>query len=312
MSQTSVTWYTPFEDSSPPKKGDPLTDFVSELWEILGTLSAQELPEDSIRRHFSKYCEALDWPWPHIARQLRRDAIAASLANHDPDKVEKTSSGIPIYTDLFDHWQSICPWKLKNFHIGHWTVQTRDKLCESLSERKCAPKEVEDHLNKVRIRINGLDVVHVAEVEYDDGLFNRMNGRRYSKHFNSYTYRSIDDTVFIISDAPHGGIAPPRSTEPMSPSEAIERLVPRLWVPGHHSHEFSQGWAFPSATDEGGTTSVSLKDLSHEQVEEFEERADALLESLGLRPRVDRVPGELWETVRQGLIDIKKAIINGD
>ena len=274
------------------------------LWEIVDPLYFLSLSTVSQRALLRGICKHNEWPWPQVSRALRHRAIAAHLHDHSLQEVEWTRSGIPIYTDCFAEPQPICPFKRRSYDLGHRTLRYEDKDCNSPSERQCGPRLAGELLDRVNLRTSHASDIYIAEAEWDDGLLNRMSQRRHGGKFNTFTYRDVDGNVSFIADAPMHGTGHPRTSDHVSPSEAIGWLLPRLWVPGRADASFSAGWGFPSQPTTGFAISrIPLDGLSEEQVEEFVRAADSLMESVGI-PRGSLVPAGQWDFVMQALIAI--------
>jgi hypothetical protein len=293
------------EDPLGPKA--PAVDVVSELWGMVDPLYYMSLSEVQQRRLFREVCKAHKWNWPQVSRRLRHEAIAARSGSVPGEAVKYTPSGIPVYSDRFAH-QSICPFKHKSFDLRFWSVQYRDKDCDSLSERRCGPREAEQLLQQVRNRIVGLDEVYVAEAQWDINLSNRMSQRRHQTGLNTFMYRCVDGTVSYLGDKPIRGVAPPRTSEAMPWEDALEWLVPRMWVPGHYDHGFSERWEFRKPRLSGTGMEIPLDGLSDDQIKEFERRAATGLEAAGIQPG-DPIPAEELPALRDALLAIRDDLL---
>jgi len=186
-----------------------------------------------------------------------------------------------------------------------------DEDCDSLSERRCAPRVAEELLRLVRIRLAGADEIYIAEARWEERLSNRMSQRRHARRFNTFTYRDVDGMVWYFADGPIGGREPPVSSRQVSLDEADERLVSMLWIPGHVEHSFSEGWTFPRSRTAQSGLHISLDGLSDDQVSEFRCQADETLKAEGVHPG-DPVPPELWVPIRGALLAIRDDLLGGD
>lgn len=321
MAHAESLWDHPGEE--PPRKGDkaakikgdPPSAFVDHIWSMLDADEYINSPELERRRRLRAACKEIGGSWEHVSRILRQQAIAARARSGQQEEVEYTESGIPVFPERFalDEYSPICKVKLKSFDMGLWTVRHYDKDCGSLSERRCGPREAERLLRRVRLRIGDLGEVHFAECDYEDDLSNRMGQRRYARKLETFTYQDVNDSVTYLANGPIGGTAPPRTSRPVKPDEALKLLIPRLWVPGHTAHRFSKRWEFPGDTLDDGGVNVSLDSLDDGQVGEFKARADAMLrEEYEIEPATCQLPAHLWADCRQKLIEIRNSIQRGE
>ena len=297
----SATWYTPPEDGLPPRS--PAAEVEKDIWAMIDPHFYMQLSEFEQRGLLRALCRDHGWAWSQVARVMRHKAIAAQGGGTDDEPVEFTNSGIPIYPARFAGPSSLCPFKRRFFHLGFWEVRHRDKLCNSLSEQTCAPKAADQLLRTVDIRIRNLTEVHIAEAKWEKGLSNLMGQRRSNRKVNTFTYRSVDDTVTFVSDGPIGGRKAPTTSTAVTPAGATDWIIPRLWVPGHHSHRFSDGWKFPENLPDNTGIHISLDGLSDDRVSEFQRRADAVKARYGVEPDVP-LPPEDWPGVRSALLKI--------
>jgi hypothetical protein len=163
----------------------------------------------------------------------------------------------------------------------------------------------------VQLCIAGLDVVYLAETEWDRNLGTRLGQRRKASAANTFTYRAVNDRVTIVADKPIIGTKEPKTSRPMPPVSAIEYLRDSvLWVPGRHSHSWSEAWK-PDDHD-GGSIHVALRGLTPVQIEHFKEAAaDEARSRYGIEPGVKPLPGEHWYEFRKFLIELRDRMIRG-
>lgn len=261
-------------------------------------------------------CETSDWSWPQVTRALRKNRIAGIAKRMGEEgTVEGTASGIPVFLDRFPEPQPFCPFKRTFFHIGSFTDSTIDQPCVSPSCKECAPHLIEELLGQVKERIEPLEAVYVAQVPWNVNLTGRLAQRRHDHGMNTFTYRDVNDIVTIIGDKPLEGKRAreaPTSSEKISPVEATTFLVERvLWIPGHVSDHFSEGWAFPTVRASG--VHISLDGLDDDQIGEFKRRAAAIvMERYDIDPSAERIPVSHWKELKLILQGVKKEILDGD
>jgi hypothetical protein len=310
-------WDTEFE--LPPAPKSPASEVAEYLEDVIVSNYFYEegwtMSELEQRRTLRDICEKNKWPWPQVSRALRKDRTARIVNRAQAvGEVEHTTSGIPIYRDRFPEPQPICPYKKRWFHLGFFAAGVGDKLCGGPTCKKCAPKVIEQLLMRIRFRIRPLEVVYLGQVEWDDNLTGRLGQRRLDHDINSFTYRDVNDVVTIVGDKPLQGKRPraaPTSSQEMSPQETVTFLIdPVLWIPGHVSHHFSEGWAFPSKDDPTSGEHVSLDGLNDDQVEEFVQKAAIIVRTrYRIEPGVEPVPVKYWLELRLILLQLRAAIV---
>lgn len=288
-----------------PPRGAPADEVAIYLDEVV----AGDLWEtESERVTFQRLCEENGWFWPQVSRALRKRRIAAIGLLDDSESVGLTKRGIAIYPRRFPDPQPLCPFRKRYYHLGHLTDKQYDAPCNSPSCEKCGPDLADRLLSQVESRIKNLEIVHVAQTEWDPSLTERMGQRRKSKAMNTFTHRDVYDIVTIIADKPIGGTSEPKRSEPMTPAEVSRFLTEDvMWVPGHVSASWSEGWK-PKSHDDL-SNHVSLAGLSEEKIEEFKRQAAVLGKVLyDMRPGIDPLPPEKWSEFRDRLIALRDTL----
>lgn len=303
MSHSGFRWNRQPEEAPGPKATAKKVEEV--IWSMIDPLHFISLSELERRRLLRAICESEGWSWPQVAQTVRRSAIAARAREGRTEVIEYTVSGIPVFPERFAEPQPMCPFKRKSFHLGLWATKYFNEDCNSPSERRCGSRTAEELLQQVKTRLFGLAEVHFAVAIHDEELSNRMGQRRFSRKISTFTYRDVNDEVTILADGPAGGRTPPETSQPMPWREAIDRLIPRLWVPGHRAHDFSAGWKFPTGASADNDFNIALDGLTDEQVTEFERQASDLLSTYDIEPGVDGLPAELWGEARAKLLAIR-------
>lgn len=114
-------------------------------------------------------------------------------------------------------------------------------------------------------RISALSEVFWTVTMWDPGLCNRLAGRRRDRRASTFFYRRTDGCVFILADKLIGGSTDPTWCATMTPSEALEWLIPAMWIPGHEDHGFSDGWKVQHENVDGlvGTSGQDDSEVVH-------------------------------------------------
>lgn len=330
MNDTTLGWNTKAEE--PPSPDAPAADVSLYLWEMEGGGLVTWNGRPLSTREAREYCEAHGHPWKQVS-PLLRELRAKDAAKHIESPVFETSAkGVVLNRSLLDalndlRWLPMCPrvltgWSNRDF-FSHFTT---GGPCTKWWCPTCGVKRLEMLLDQVREQIDGLEVVLLAEANYDEKVVGRVRSRHSNKPGSEYFwFRRDDGRIFYLSNvALDGGRSSdsPSTWLTATPKEAMEWLKTVVMVfPGYHDHGWSQGWWQPTPTlseDEKGEDDKDFEDLNEKaEYRYFQINADqAAMVEERLRQEVrlrygcdlDAVPRDKRGEVSELLEDLVKEV----
>ncbi len=220
-------------------------------------------------------CEAEDFHWPSIARELRTMQFARSASAPDGD-LAVTPQGIQIRVSTL--WKltyglaPLCPFRKSGisraYRFWRW-----DDDCGSWACEKCGPDQADRLLRGLEriLRVGGTNELYVVRVRYRPGLLNMMKKRNLRVRASYFWYRDVGDTVTFVSTKPLLAVnstKEPRVWNRTSAEAALIELRDVLWIPGHRDHGFAGDWegALDTPDPEPGGGSFDTRGLADEQM----------------------------------------------